>query len=71
MGARIPPARAARQGPGRQRVRRRRRLGGVVSGLGGWSTSRAGRLEPLVEPIATTQYLAAAASVKLEAIENP
>ncbi|MER6922504.1 ABC transporter ATP-binding protein, partial [Streptomyces spiralis] len=40
-------------------------------GLAGWSTSRAGRLEPLVERIATTQYLAAAASVELEAIEDP
>ncbi|GGW12333.1 multidrug ABC transporter permease [Streptomyces libani subsp. rufus] len=43
----------------------------VNSGLAGWSTSRAGRLEPLVERIATTQYLAAAASVELEAIEDP
>ncbi|MFJ5035237.1 ATP-binding cassette domain-containing protein [Streptomyces sp. NPDC088560] len=41
------------------------------SGLAGWSTSRAGRLEPMVERIATTQYLAAAASVELEAIEDP
>ncbi|MFJ3232686.1 ABC transporter ATP-binding protein [Streptomyces sp. NPDC086787] len=36
-----------------------------------WSTSRAGRLEPLVERVATTQYLAAAASVELEAIDDP
>ncbi|WEO99142.1 ABC transporter ATP-binding protein [Streptomyces sp. FXJ1.172] len=43
----------------------------VNSALSGWSTSRAGRLEPLVERIATTQYLAAAASVELEAIEDP
>nr|WP_199806958.1 MULTISPECIES: ABC transporter ATP-binding protein [unclassified Streptomyces] len=43
----------------------------VNSGLAGWSTSRAGRLEPLVERIATTQYLAAAASVELEAIKDP
>ncbi|QEV09521.1 ABC transporter ATP-binding protein [Streptomyces prasinus] len=43
----------------------------VNSGLAGWSTARAGRLEPLVERIATTQYLAAAASVELEAIEEP
>ncbi|MFJ9815243.1 ABC transporter ATP-binding protein [Streptomyces sp. NPDC101151] len=43
----------------------------VNSGLAGWSTSRAGGLEPLVERIATTQYLAAAASVELEAIEDP
>lgn len=43
----------------------------VNSALAGWSTSRAGRLEPLVERIATTQYLAAAASVELEAIEDP
>ncbi|WP_165914316.1 ABC transporter ATP-binding protein [Streptomyces sp. AcE210] len=43
----------------------------VNSALAGWSTSRAGRLEPLVERIATTQYLAAAACVELEAIEDP
>ncbi|MER5281301.1 ABC transporter ATP-binding protein [Streptomyces sp. NPDC002809] len=43
----------------------------VNSGLAAWSTSRAGRLEPLVERIATTQYLAAAASVELEAIDDP
>ncbi|MEU9135251.1 ABC transporter ATP-binding protein [Streptomyces sp. NPDC048404] len=43
----------------------------VNSGLAVWSTSRAGRLEPLVERIATTQYLAAAASVELEAIDDP
>ncbi|MFE9921516.1 ATP-binding cassette domain-containing protein [Streptomyces sp. NPDC005774] len=43
----------------------------VNSGMAGWSTARAGRLEPLVERIATTQYLAAAASVELEAIEDP
>ncbi|KUN02884.1 ABC transporter [Streptomyces yokosukanensis] len=43
----------------------------VNSALAGWSTSRAGRLEPVVERIATTQYLAAAASVELEAIEDP
>lgn len=43
----------------------------VNSALAGWSTSRAGRLEPLVERIATTQYLAAAASVELEAIDDP
>ncbi|MER6106151.1 ABC transporter ATP-binding protein [Streptomyces sp. NPDC001832] len=36
-----------------------------------WSTSRAGRLEPLVERLATTEYLAAAAAVELEAIEDP
>lgn len=41
------------------------------SALAGWSTSRAGRLEPVVERIATTQYLAAAASVELEAIDDP
>ncbi|WP_281156869.1 ABC transporter ATP-binding protein [Streptomyces sp. HYC2] len=43
----------------------------VNSGLAAWSTSRAGRMEPLVERVATTQYLAAAASVELEAIEDP
>ncbi|MEU8952748.1 ABC transporter ATP-binding protein [Streptomyces sp. NPDC048518] len=43
----------------------------VNSALAGWSTARAGRLEPLVERIATTQYLAAATSVELEAIEDP
>lgn len=43
----------------------------VNSALAGWSTSRAGRLEPIVERIATTQYLAAAASVELEAIDDP
>ncbi|MFD0020746.1 ABC transporter ATP-binding protein [Streptomyces sp. NPDC058382] len=43
----------------------------VNSGLAGWSTSRAGRLEPVVERIATTQYLAAATSVELEAIDDP
>ncbi|MEU1035784.1 ABC transporter ATP-binding protein [Streptomyces mirabilis] len=43
----------------------------VNSVLSAWSTSRAGRLEPKVERIATTQYLAAAASVELEAIDDP
>lgn len=43
----------------------------VNAGLACWSTSRAGRLEPLVERIATTEYLAAAAVVELEAIEDP
>ncbi|MET8408479.1 ABC transporter ATP-binding protein [Streptomyces sp. NPDC005195] len=43
----------------------------VNSALAGWSTSRAGRLEPLVERIATTQYLAAATAVELEAIDDP
>ncbi|MGW7056026.1 hypothetical protein [Streptomyces sp. NPDC054888] len=43
----------------------------VNSVLAGWSTSRAGRLEPVVERIATTQYLAAATSVELEAIDDP
>ncbi|MEV0091351.1 ABC transporter ATP-binding protein [Streptomyces sp. NPDC050738] len=43
----------------------------VNAGLAGWSTSRAGRLEPLVERIATTEYLAAATAVELEAIEDP
>ncbi|MFF3583919.1 ABC transporter ATP-binding protein [Streptomyces mirabilis] len=43
----------------------------VNSALSAWSTSRAGRLEPKVERIATTQYLAAAASVELEAIDDP
>ncbi|MFH8974978.1 ABC transporter ATP-binding protein [Streptomyces sp. NPDC017890] len=43
----------------------------VNSTLAAWSTSRAGRLEPLVERIATTQYLAAAAAVELEAIDDP
>lgn len=43
----------------------------VNSALAGWSTSRAGRLEPLVERIATTQYLTAATAVELEAIEDP
>lgn len=43
----------------------------VNAGLAGWSTSRAGRLEPLVERIATTEYLEAASSVELEAIEDP
>lgn len=43
----------------------------VNSVLAGWSTSRAGRLEPKVERIATTQYLAAATAVELEAIDDP
>jgi len=43
----------------------------VNSALAAWSTSRAGRLEPVVERIATTQYLAAATSVELEAIDDP
>ncbi|WP_406108448.1 ABC transporter ATP-binding protein/permease [Streptomyces sp. NBC_01003] len=43
----------------------------VNSGLASWSTSRAGRLEPLVERIATTEYLDAAQAVELEAIEDP
>lgn len=43
----------------------------VNSALAGWSTSRAGRLEPVVERIATTQYPAAATSVELEAIDDP
>lgn len=43
----------------------------VNSALAGWSTSRAGRLEPKVERIATTQYLAAATSVELEAVDDP
>lgn len=43
----------------------------VNSALSAWSTSRAGRLEPKVERIATTQYLAAAAKVELEAIDDP
>ncbi|MEU1407440.1 ABC transporter ATP-binding protein [Streptomyces sp. NPDC005728] len=43
----------------------------VNSALSAWSTSRAGRLEPMVERIATTQYLAAATSVELEAIDDP
>ncbi|MGW0998871.1 ATP-binding cassette domain-containing protein [Streptomyces sp. NPDC002523] len=46
-------------------------VGVVNSALSAWSTSRAGRLEPKVERIATTQYLAAAASVELEAIDDP
>nr|WP_190133921.1 ABC transporter ATP-binding protein [Streptomyces longispororuber] len=41
------------------------------AGCAGWSTSRAGRLEPLVERVATTEYLAAATAVELEAIEDP
>nr|WP_201299949.1 ABC transporter ATP-binding protein [Streptomyces mexicanus] len=43
----------------------------VNSALAGWSTSRAGRLEPLVERVATPQSLAAAASGEREAIEAP
>ncbi|WP_338702008.1 ABC transporter ATP-binding protein [Streptomyces sp. Q6] len=43
----------------------------VNSALASWSTSRAGRLEPLVERIATTEYLDAAQAVELEAIEDP
>ncbi|MDJ0466451.1 ABC transporter ATP-binding protein [Streptomyces sp. H27-C3] len=43
----------------------------VNAALAGWSTSRAGRLEPLVERVATTEYLAAATAVELEAIEDP
>lgn len=43
----------------------------VNAGLAGLSTSRAGRLEPLVERIATTEYLEAATGVELEAIEDP
>ncbi|WP_202501591.1 ABC transporter ATP-binding protein [Streptomyces sp. SID5785] len=43
----------------------------VNSALAGWSTAQAGRLEPLVERIATTQYLAAATAVELEAIDDP
>ncbi|WP_229916645.1 ABC transporter ATP-binding protein [Streptomyces fructofermentans] len=46
-------------------------VGVVNSALSAWSTSRAGRLEPMVERIATTQYLAAAARVELEAIDDP
>ncbi|MDR6980080.1 ATP-binding cassette subfamily B protein [Streptomyces sp. 3330] len=46
-------------------------IGVVNSALAAWSTSRAGRLEPMVERIATTQYLAAAACVELEAIDDP
>ncbi|MFE6779471.1 ABC transporter ATP-binding protein [Streptomyces sp. NPDC057702] len=46
-------------------------IGVANSALAAWSTSRAGRLEPKVERIATTQYLAAAASVELEAIDDP
>ncbi|MGW2695682.1 ABC transporter ATP-binding protein [Streptomyces sp. NPDC001296] len=46
-------------------------IGVVNSVLSAWSTSRAGRLEPMVERIATTQYLAAAVSVELEAIDDP
>ncbi|MEU5093605.1 ABC transporter ATP-binding protein [Streptomyces sp. NPDC020996] len=46
-------------------------IGVVNSALSAWSTSRAGRLEPMVERIATTQYLAAATSVELEAIDDP
>ncbi|WP_327187998.1 ABC transporter ATP-binding protein [Streptomyces sp. NBC_01334] len=46
-------------------------IGVVNSALAAWSTSRAGRLEPMVERIATTQYLAAAARVELEAIDDP
>ncbi|MEU6849767.1 ABC transporter ATP-binding protein [Actinacidiphila alni] len=46
-------------------------IGVVNSALAAWSTSRAGRLEPKVERIATTQYLAAAAGVELEAIDDP
>ncbi|WP_030570268.1 ATP-binding cassette domain-containing protein [Streptomyces aureocirculatus] len=41
------------------------------AGFAGWSTSRAGRLEPLVERVATTEYLQAATAVELEAIEDP
>ncbi|WP_346081662.1 MULTISPECIES: ABC transporter ATP-binding protein [Actinomycetes] len=43
----------------------------VNSALSAWSTSRAGRLEPKVERIAITQYLAAAVAVELEAIDDP
>ncbi|MFD8569024.1 ABC transporter ATP-binding protein [Streptomyces sp. NPDC059639] len=39
--------------------------------LASWSTSGAGRLEPLVERVATTEYLDAAQAVELEAIEDP
>ncbi|MEU6659098.1 ABC transporter ATP-binding protein [Streptomyces sp. NPDC046821] len=46
-------------------------IGVVNSALSAWSTSRAGRLEPKVERIATTQYLAAATGVELEAIDDP
>lgn len=46
-------------------------IGVVNSALAAWSTSRAGRLEPMVERIATTQYVAAAARVELEAIDDP
>ncbi|MFD6419394.1 ATP-binding cassette domain-containing protein [Streptomyces sp. NPDC060194] len=46
-------------------------VGVVNSALAAWSTSRAGRLEPKVERIATTQYLAAASRVELEAIDDP
>ncbi|MFJ5779299.1 ABC transporter ATP-binding protein [Streptomyces sp. NPDC093094] len=46
-------------------------IGAVNSVLAAWSTSRAGRLEPKVERTATTQYLAAAANVELEAIDDP
>ncbi|GHB77935.1 multidrug ABC transporter permease [Streptomyces xanthochromogenes] len=43
----------------------------IRSLFAGLSTSRAGRLEPLVERIAQVQYLKAAAEVELEAIEDP
>ncbi|WKE67725.1 hypothetical protein [Streptomyces sp. WP-1] len=43
----------------------------VNSALSAWSTSRAGRLEPKVERIATTQYLTAAVGVELEATDDP
>lgn len=43
----------------------------VNAALAGLSTSRAGRLEPLIERTATTEYLAAATAVELEAIEDP
>ncbi|NEB73986.1 ABC transporter ATP-binding protein, partial [Streptomyces sp. SID14478] len=43
----------------------------VNAALAGWSTSGAGRLEPLVERVATTEYLDAAQAVELEAIEDP
>ncbi|WHM36611.1 ABC transporter ATP-binding protein [Streptomyces sp. BPTC-684] len=39
--------------------------------LASWSTSRAGRLEPLVERMTTVEYLEAATIVELEAIEDP
>ncbi|MFF2508162.1 ABC transporter ATP-binding protein [Streptomyces sp. NPDC058067] len=46
-------------------------VAGVNSALASLSTSRAGRLEPLVERVVTVEYLETAQAAELEAIEDP